>query len=176
MALLRPVRPGNTGERMIEIDFRLLLAQIASFLVALFILWKLFWGPLTRMIEQRRGAIDKDIGDARKGKADADKLRRDYEQQLSEIEVRAKSLLEAATADGKQAREEILKAAHEQARIFLENAKHEIGVERELATKQLRRETVDLAVLIAEKILRQQVDGGTRERMLDEFVKGLKHE
>jgi F-type H+-transporting ATPase subunit b len=161
---------------MIEIDYRLLLAQIASFLVALFILWKLFWGPLTRMIEQRRGAIDKDIQDARKGRDDADKLRREYEQQLSQIEDRAKSLLEAAMADGKDAKDEVLKAAHEQARAFVENAKQEIGAERELATKQLRRETVDLAVLIAEKILRQQVDRGTRERMLEEFIEGLKHE
>jgi F-type H+-transporting ATPase subunit b len=161
---------------MIEIDFKLLLAQIASFLVALFILWKLFWGPLTRMIETRRGAIDKDIGDARRGREDADKLRREYEQQLLEIEGRAKSLLEAATADGKHAKDEILRAAHDQARAFLENAKQEIGAERELAMKQLRGETVDLAVLIAEKILRQQVDPLTRERMLEEFIEELKHD
>jgi F0F1-type ATP synthase membrane subunit b/b' len=40
---------------------------------------------------------------------------------------------------------------------------------------RMRKETVDLAVLIAEKILKQSVDASTRERMLDEFIDGLKN-
>ncbi|HVP56658.1 MAG TPA: F0F1 ATP synthase subunit B [bacterium] len=160
---------------MIQINGWLLLAQIASFLVALFILWRFFWGPLTQMIEKRRSDITKDIEGAKSGREEVERVKQQYQAELSEIESRAKKILDAATADGQVAREEILKAAQEQARAFLDNAKAEIAVERDLAMTQMRKETVDLAVLIAEKILKQSVDQGTRERMLSEFIDGLKH-
>jgi F-type H+-transporting ATPase subunit b len=60
--------------------------------------------------------------------------------------------------------------------MFLAKAKDEITFEKELAMKDLRKETVDLAVLIAEKILKQSVDEATRRRMLDEFIDELKNE
>jgi F-type H+-transporting ATPase subunit b len=160
---------------MIEIDLPLLLAQIISFLVAVFILWRFFWGPLTQMIERRRNEIHKDIEDAKKGREEVDEIRKEYAEQMSEIEDRAKKILEAATADGRSARDEILKSAHEQARAFLQNAKDEIVIEKELAMKELKTETVDLAVLIAEKILKQSVDTSTKERMLDDFIQELRN-
>lgn len=160
---------------MIEIDPKLLLAQIASFLVALFILWRLFWGPLTRMIEKRRADISAEREMAARDREDADKLKRDYHAQIHAIDDRARQILETAAAEGRTAKEEIIRAAQEQARAFLKSAKDEIGIEKELAMARMRKETVDLAVLIAERILRQSVDAKTRERMLNEFIDGLKH-
>jgi F-type H+-transporting ATPase subunit b len=160
---------------MIQISPWLLLAQVASFLVALFVLWRFFWGPLTRMIEKRRADIAKDIEDARKGREEVEKIKQDYQAQLGEIEGRARKLLDAALADGQAAKDDILRAAQAQARAFLETAKGEIVTEKTLAMAEVRKEAVDLAVLIAEKILKHSVDQATRERMLNEFIDGLKH-
>jgi F-type H+-transporting ATPase subunit b len=160
---------------MIQIDFWLLLAQVASFLVALFILWRFFWGPLTQMIEKRGRDIGRDIETAKSGREEVEQMKRQYQAELCDIEARAKKILDAATADGHVARDDILKAAQEQAKVFLDNAKAEIAVERDLAMTQMRKETVDLAVMIAEKLLKQSVDQGARERMLNEFIDGLKH-
>ena len=161
---------------MIQVDWHLLLAQIASFLIALFILWRFFWGPLTQMLDRRRGEINRQIEDARKGKEDAEKLRQEYQRHLAEIDETAKKMLHDAMEEGHAEKEEILRAAREQAASFLANAKGEIAAEKDLAMKQMRQETVDLAVLIAEKILKQSVDHATQERMLDEFIDGLRHE
>lgn len=160
---------------MIEIDFKLLLAQIASFLVALFIVWRLFWGPLTRMMAKRRSDIAKEIEDASAGRQAAEKMKQEYQNQICAIEERAREMLERAAADGRATKEEIIRAAQEQARAFLAGAKEEIGIEKELAMARMRKETVDLAVLIAEKILKQSVDAPTRERMLNEFIDGLRN-
>jgi F-type H+-transporting ATPase subunit b len=159
---------------MIEINPWLLLAQIASFLVALFILWRFFWGPLTQMIDKRSAGISKDIEDAKKGREEVEGIKREYQAQLCDVDGKAKKILEAAAADGKANRDEILKAAQAQAKSFLDNAKVEISTEKQLAMAELRKETVDLAVLIAEKILKQSVDQATRERMLNEFIDGLR--
>lgn len=159
---------------MIEIDPWILLAQVASFLVAVFILWRFFWGPLTRMMESRRAGIGKDIEDARKGREEVEEIKREYQAQLCGIDAKAKQILEAAAEDGKATKEEILQAAQAQARSFLDNARVEIETEKQLAMAELRKETVDLAVLIAEKILKQSVDQATRQRMLDEFIDQLR--
>lgn len=160
---------------MIEIDFPLLAAQVVSFLVALFILWRFFWGPLTQMIEKRRSTIAKEMDDARQGREDAEGLKREYQQHLSQADETAKKILHAAIDEGHAAKEEILRAAREQAAVFLANVKDEITNEKDLAMKELKKETVDLAVLIAEKILKQSVNPSTRQRMLDEFIEGLKN-
>jgi F-type H+-transporting ATPase subunit b len=159
---------------MIQIDYKLLLAQIASFLVAIFILWRFFWGPITDMMEKRRRGIAKDIDDARAGREEVDKIRQEFQAQLAGIEQRARQTIDGAVAEGQAAREEILRAAHDDAKAFLANAKDEIATEKRLATAELRRETVDLAVLIAEKIIKKSVDEATRERMLAEFIDGLR--
>ena len=161
---------------MIQVDWHLLLAQIASFLIALLVLWRFFWGPLTQMLEKRRSAINSQIEETRKGKEDTEKLKQEYQRHLAEIDETAKKMLHEAMEEGHAAKEEVLKAAREQAGSFLANAKGEIAAEKDLAMKQMRKETVDLAVMIAEKILKQSVDPATQERMLDEFIDGLRHE
>jgi len=161
---------------MIKIDYHLLLAQIASFLIALFILWRFFWGPLTGMLQKRRSEIGREIEDAKKGKEDAERLKQEYQRQIDQADETAKKMLHQAIDEGHAAREEILKAARDQAALFLANAKTEIAGEKDLAMKQMRKETVDLAVLIAEKILKQSVEPATQQRMLDEFIDGLRHE
>ena len=127
------------------------------------------------MIEKRRADIQHDIEDARKGREEVDQIKRQYQAELSDIEGQAKTMLKAALADGQSAKNEVLKAAQAQAMAFLENAKAEIAVEKHLAMAEVRKETVDLAVLIAEKILKQSVDQATRQRMLNEFIDGLKN-
>ena len=161
---------------MIQVDWHLLLAQIASFLIALFVLWRFFWGPLTQMLEKRRSDIISQIEEARQGKEDTEKLKQEYQRHLAEIDETAKKMLHDAMEEGHAAKEEVLRAAREQAASFLANAKGEIAAEKDLAMKQMRKETVDLAVMIAEKILKQSVDPATQERMLDEFIDGLRHE
>ncbi|MFZ1948266.1 MAG: F0F1 ATP synthase subunit B [bacterium] len=159
---------------MIEIHGWLLLAQVLSFLVAVFILWRFFWGPITEMMDKRRRDIAKDIDDARTGREEVEKIRQEFEAELAGIDRRARETIDGAVAEGQAAREEILRAARDEAKAFLANAKDEIATERRLATAELRRETVDLAVLIAEKIVKKSVDQATRERMLDEFIDGLR--
>ena len=160
---------------MVSIDPVLLLVQLGTFLVAVFLLWRFLWKPLAKFMEARRYAIEQDIENARKNRETAEQLRAQIDLRLAEIDTEARRLLQVANDESKRTREQILKEAQAEARRLLDNAGRQIAEERVRAIRDLRAETVALSLLIAEKALKQSVDAQVQHRLVDEFVTELKH-
>ena len=159
---------------MIEINPGILLVQVLTFLVAVAVLWKFFWGPLTRFMRARQDSIAGQLEDARKGREEAAKLEEAYRKLLDNIKKEQLELLEKASQDGQRERAEVVRQAHEETRRMLENARREIEEERAAAGRQLRGEVAALSVMIAEKILKKTVDKKVQEKLLKEFTEDLK--
>ena len=70
---------------MIEISWPLLVTQVVTFLAAMVIIWKLFWGPLTRMMQERTQKISDDLERAENGRREIEALEADYHRRLAEI-------------------------------------------------------------------------------------------
>jgi F-type H+-transporting ATPase subunit b len=160
---------------VLEINLPILIVQAVTFLIAVFILWKAAWGPLTRMMEARRKGIEGDIEKAAQNVRDSERLRLDYEQRLAKIDAEIDLILDKASSDGHSRRDQILREAEEEAKRLIENVRNEIKMEKQSALQEMRRETVNLAVLIAEKILKQSVDPKAQDALLKEFIGGLKN-
>jgi len=161
---------------MIDINPGLLFVQIATFLFAIVILWKFLWKPLAKFMEKRTHAIEQDIANAKKSREQAEEMEAQYKARLAQIDEEARGILRHAADEGKQLRDRMLADAHEEARRLVENASRQIETDQRHAIRELRAETVRLAVLIAEKALKQSVDPEVQERLIKEFVEGLKHD
>ena len=159
---------------MVSIDPALLLIQLGTFLVAVFLLWRFLWKPLTNFMEARRHAIEQDIETARNSREKAEQLHAQVNQRLAEIDAETRRLLQQATDESKRTREQILQEAQAEARRLLDNAGRQIAEERTRAIRDLRAETVALSLLIAEKALKQSVDAQVQHRLVDEFVTELR--
>ena len=161
---------------MIDINPGLLFVQIATFLFAIVILWKFLWKPLAKFMEKRTHAIEQDIANAKKSREQAEEMEAQYKARLAQIDEEARGILRHAADEGKQLRDRMLADAHEEARRLVENASRQIETDQRHAIRELRAETVRLAVLIAEKALKQSVDPEVQDRLIKEFVEGLKHD
>ena len=161
---------------MISIDPRLLFVQIATFLFAILILWRFLWKPLARFMEKRTRGIEQDIANAKKNREQAEELEAQFRARLAQIDEEARGILRRAAEDGKQLHDRMLADAHEEARRLIENASRQIDTDKRHAIRELRAETVRLAVLIAEKAMKQSVNQEVQERLITEFVAGLKND
>ena len=103
---------------MVEVHGGPLFWSVITFLLLLFILSKVAWGPIISALETREKQIREALDSAANAKADAEKATADYESIKQEAQVEAQKLL----SDAKIAKENMIKLeqAHQQQQKVIE--------------------------------------------------------
>lgn len=158
---------------MIEINWFLLITQIATFLAAMAIVWKLFWGPLTLFMRGRAAHIAGELERAERGRLEIEALEAEHRRRLAELEERAQQEIKDALARGNQAKDQILEEARREAHAILEKAQADIRLERERVVGELRGQMTELSLAAVEKLIGQGLDQKVQERLLNQFVSEL---
>ena len=158
---------------MMELNWMLLSVQVATFLVAMVIIWKLFWGPLTNYMRERSSQIAGDLQRAEKGKREIEALEAEYHSRLTELETRAQQEIKDALARGAQAKEQILTEARQEAKRILEKAQADLSQERAQVVRELRAHITQISLQAVERLLGQGLDTQTQKRLLDQFISDL---
>jgi F-type H+-transporting ATPase subunit b len=155
---------------MIEIDFKIILAQVVTFLFAIFILWKISWKPLVEILKKRKTEIAKNLSEAEKLKLETEKLKMEYEKLIAEIDKKAQVMITNAISSGEQQKQQIILSARDEAKKILEIARRQIGQEKELVKQDLKREIVPIAISIAERVLEKAIDRNTHKQLIEKFL------
>ena len=144
-----------------------------TFLVVLFILWKFGFPVITNMVKERKAFIDDSLRKAHEANERLANIQKEGESILQEArEKQAQILKEAA-----ETRDAIVEKAQDKARQegarLLDDAKAEIEQEKKAAIADIRRQVATLSVEIAEKVLKQNLQGDRAQmdlinRMLDD--------
>jgi len=154
----------------------LLFWMSITFLVVLFILWKFGFPVITKMVRERKAFIDDSLRKAHEANERLANIQKEGESILQEArEKQAQILKEAAeTRDAIVAKAK--SDAREEGARLLSDAKAEIEQEKKAAIADIRRQVATLSVEIAEKVLRQNLQGDKAQmdlidRMLDDVTK-----
>jgi F-type H+-transporting ATPase subunit b len=155
---------------MVEINLALLLTQVVTFLIAMFVVWKFFWGPLTQMMQERTKKISGDIERAENGRREVESLEAEYHRRLSQIEEQARKAINEAIQRGNHAKDEILQEARQEAQRVLEKAQADLQLEREQVIRELGNQVSEIALAAVERVLGQGVDTKIQQSLLDGFI------
>lgn len=158
---------------MMELNGMLLSVQVATFLAAMVIIWKLFWGPLTRFMKERSSQIAGDLERAERGKRDIEVLEAEYSTRLSDLEARAQQEIKDALAQGAKLKEQILTEARQEAKRILDKAQGDLSQERERVVRELRTHITELSLQAVERLLGQGLDAQAQKHLLNQFVSDL---
>ena len=158
---------------LITPDFGLFFWMTVVFLVVLFILWRHGFPVIVKMVDERKEFIDESLKKAHEANERLANIQKEGESILQEArEKQAQILKEAA-----QTRDAIVEQAQGKARTegarLLSEAKAAIEQEKAAAIADIRQQVATLSVEIAEKVLRQNLQGDKAQmdlidRMLDE--------
>ena len=160
-------------DKLIVPDTGLMFWTIVTFLCLVFILKKAAWGPLLHAIEAREGRIKADREGAEKARAEAERIQKDLESQMAGVLSKSKEMLAAATKDGEALRAKLKGEAEADAQAIKDKTMADLATEKNRLVGELRKETADLAVKAAEKLMRKTVDSSVQKTVLDGFFKDL---
>lgn len=135
------------------IEPTLLLAQIVNFLVILFLLKKFFFGPIVKVLEERKNKIAESLKNADLIEERLHKTESDSASILEKARSEAQKLL----ADAKEESQRITDNANIEAKKTIEDAqvaiKAQIATEKEKLQKDVQSETMVLVTDIVKKVL-----------------------
>jgi F-type H+-transporting ATPase subunit b len=154
----------------LTVEFGLMFWTVLVFLVLLLILKKFAWPALLGAVEAREKALEEQLAEAERNRAEAAQLLAQHEKLLAEGKAAAHSLLaEARTAAEKERALAIEKTRQEQEEL-LERARRDIIAERERAVAELRREAVDLSLAAASKLIGERLDTDRDRKLVQEYL------
>lgn len=155
---------------LFEFDYTTLV-MVLNFFILLFFLNIFLYKPLIAAIGEREEKIKSNLDEAESLNAQAEKLKRDYDARIQEVKKEAASIVQKAAEDGDKVKAEMIEAARKEARHINEQAFSDIEREHQKSRETLKAETSNLAVQIAEKILKDSLDEVTQRAIIENFIR-----
>lgn len=140
------------------------------FFALLTILWRFAWGPILAAVEAREMAIQSALDEAARRQAEAQKLLEENRQQLADARRHASELLAEGKAAGEKVRKELEERARIEGQAIVERARQEIERERDSALDMLRKESVDLALAAASRLMQENMSQAKDRQFVERFL------
>ncbi|MGC7871750.1 F0F1 ATP synthase subunit B [Desulfosporosinus sp. SYSU MS00001] len=157
------------GGNPIQFDWTL-VATIISFLLLVWLLKAKAWGPLMKVMEERRTHIESMLSQAENERIQAEQIKREYQEEMRKARQEAQEVIAKATKVSEQRAAEILAESHEEAEKIKKSALVDIERERDRAISEVKAQVADLSVLVAEKIIRQKLDLKGQGNLIEQFI------
>jgi F-type H+-transporting ATPase subunit b len=153
-----------------KLQWHWILSQTVAFLILYWLLRKFAFAPIQQILREREERVRKVIEDAERQRAEVERLREEYERHLAHIEEEARAKLQEAMQQAYQARDALLADAREQAERILQRAQEQIALEREKLMVELRDFVVDMAIRIAEKVIKRSLDRTAHHELINDII------
>ncbi len=147
-----------------------LVIYLFNFLLLMGALYIFAYKPILKMLDQRASRIKEGLDRSDALKEEATQAEQRIKDQLDVARREGQALVQQAAQSGERVKEESRQEARREAENIVARARAEIQLEREQAVEELRREFADVAILAAEKVLRQRLDKETHRRLIEETL------
>jgi F-type H+-transporting ATPase subunit b len=160
------------GGGLINID-KSLIIQMINFLILLFVLHRLLYKPLLAKMEERSGAIKKSLEEAQAARTEAARAQEENAARLRAAYAEAAAIREQALKEAAEEQRRLVEAARTESQRMIESAKAQLDADIRRAREELRREVSDLAIGVAEKLVRRSLRDEDHRRIVDDAIAGL---
>ena len=142
-----------------------------AFLVVLFLLRKMAWGPILTALKEREESIATALNEADKARSEMSALQANNERLLQEARAERDGMLREAREMADKLVAEAKGKAKEEAAREAESAREAIATERKAAVAELKSEVAKLSVSIAEQLIRAELaDAGKQEALVSKLI------
>lgn len=147
-----------------------LIAQLVIFLLVLLILYRLAWGPLLRILNERRTRIAQGVEATQKAMQELEAAEKERQAKLEEARREGQVILDRIAKQAEDLRKELEAKAREQAEALTAKARAEIQQERQQAVQDLRSQVADLAVMAAGRIIGESLDAKKHRELIERTI------
>ncbi len=146
-----------------------LLAQIVNFIVLVVLLRALLYGPITKMLDERRARIEKGLEDARAAESARANAETERQRILDEARAEAQKIRAEANLQAEQAAAKIRTDALAEAEKISSDAQAALAAERDKMLSELRGQIAALAIAASYKLIGESLDRKRQEAIIADF-------
>jgi len=151
----------------------LIFWEIVSFAILLWVLYKFAFPPILQTLEAREQKIRDSLEQAERHRAEAERKLREYEAKLSAAGREAEAVLAQAKDRAQLLFEENEQRLLAEAERIKGDATREIDGERRRAIQEIRTQTTELALLVAEKVVGRSLTDEDHRRLADQALQAV---
>lgn len=161
-------------ERLFNLDFQLLsdavLTAISVFVLFLIASYLLF-NPARDLLKKRQDKIKNDLDEAATDKESAKALKNEYDEKIRDIKKEEEEILSKARKKATANEAQIIAEAKEEANRIINQARKEAELEKQKAYDGMKKEMVEIASLMAGKVVSQSIDTKVQDSLIEETLK-----
>ena len=171
-ALVLAAEEHGGGGGLINID-KSLIIQAINFIVLLLVLHRLLYKPLMATMEARSSAIKKSLDEAQAARAEALRQGEENAARLKAAYAEAAAIHDQARKEAAEEQRRLVEAARAESQRMMESAKAQLDADIRRAREELRREVSEIAVGVAEKLIRKSLRDEDHRRIVDDAIAGI---
>jgi F-type H+-transporting ATPase subunit b len=151
----------------------LIFWEIVSFAILLWVLYKFALPPILSTLELRERKIRESLEQAERHRVEAERKMQEYESKMAAASREAEAVIAQAKERAQRLLDENEQRLMAEAERIKSDASREIEHERRKAIQEIRAQTADLALLIAEKVVERSLTDSDHRRLADEALAAI---
>jgi F-type H+-transporting ATPase subunit b len=165
---------GEGGEGgLFDINTGLSAWTLLVFVGLVVLLGKFAWGPILAAVDAREKGIQSALDEAARRNDESAKLLAEHKEQLADARRQANELIAEGKAVGETVRQDVEDKARAEGQAIIERARAEIERERDAALAMLRKESVDLALAAASRLMQENLDQDKDRQLVERYLNEL---
>jgi F-type H+-transporting ATPase subunit b len=158
---------------LIQVTPGLMIWTIVAFLITLYVLKRYAFGPIQKMLDERREQIRRSIEEADHARDEARNLLEEHRKLMQEARGEAEQIIAEArkTRDSMETRMREETETERQRR--LEETRREIAAETSRALDQIRSEVADLTLAATSIVVGRKLDADRDRELISEAIGSL---
>ena len=155
-----------------QLLFDTILLAIAVFFL-FFAMSYLLFNPARKMLSDRQERIANDLDSAKEDKESDAVLKEEYEAKLKNSDKEAEVILSEARQKALKNEAKIIGEANEEAARIIKRAQEEALLEKKHAMDDMKQEMVQIASLMAQKVVATSINAEIQDTLVDETLKEM---
>jgi F-type H+-transporting ATPase subunit b len=158
---------------MLNINWSTLLLQILNFVVMVFVLWRFFFKPVIRILDERSKKVTSALDEADRKQSEAEGMRAEYEKKLSEAQEQMTAMKQRVQEDLALAKRQLLDETRQEITAMRGKAQNDIEEARRQAISQHRRELGRLVTTLSARMMRESAGDAFQRASIEQFIDHL---
>ncbi|WP_375372906.1 F0F1 ATP synthase subunit B [Clostridium sp. CF012] len=153
-----------------EMDLGNITAAMVNFLILLFIAKRYLFIPVNKILDERKQELDSSFKKAKSDTEEANRLKIENGEKLKLAKKEGKEIVEIYKQKAEKISGELIEDAKQEAILIIERSRVEIEREKEKAQSEIKKQVIDLSLILSEKALEQHIDEKEHRRLIEDFI------
>jgi len=161
------------GDNPLNVDFQMVLWTWITFALLLAVLYKFAFKPILAALDGREKKIRDSLENAEKARLELENMQQKSAEMIAAADTQAKEIISQARDQALETAKMIDDKAKEEAQKTRDNALKDIETAKQQASDSLRRESAELAISLAGKIIGENLDDAKNRSLTEKLISEL---